>query len=105
MAPFGELGEQQGPIAGFDHLLEDFFEPLNLGAAGGKAGVHPLLLQGQGRGVADLLELGEQGQHLAVFLAQGRAGDRIEALLDGFVVKLFLLRGQAHPFAQFHLFG
>jgi hypothetical protein len=35
VAPLGELGEQQGPVARLDHLLEDLLEPLQLGAAGG----------------------------------------------------------------------
>ena len=103
--PFGELGEQQGPIARLDHLLEDLLQPLHLGAAGREAGIHPLLLEGQGGVVADLLELREQGQHLAVLLAQGGAGDRIEALLHRFGVKLLLLGAEAHPFAQLHLLG
>ena len=31
MPPFGELGEQKGPIARFDYLLEDLLQPLQLG--------------------------------------------------------------------------
>ena len=108
-APFGELGEQQGPIARFDHLFEDLLESLQLGAAIAEAAVAAgehgvgLFLESQGRVVADLLELGEQGQHLAVLLAQGGPGDGIEALFDCFVVELFLLWSQAHPLVELHL--
>ena len=110
VTPFGELGEQQGPIPRLDHLFENFLEPLHLGAAAGKAsgamgGSVGVFLEGEGGMVADLLELGEQGQHLAVFLTEGRAGNRIEAGFDRLVVELFLLGAEAHPFAQFHLLG
>ena len=107
--PFGELGEQQRPVARLDHLLEDLFEPLQLAAAAAEAAVAAgqrglgVFLQGQGRVVADLLELGEQGQHLAVLLAQRCPGDGIEALVDCLVVELLLLWSQAHPFVELHL--
>ena len=102
--PLGELGEQQRPIARLDHLLEDFLQALQLGAAAGEAGLHPLFLQGQGRVVADLLQSGEQGQHLAMLLAQRCPRDRIQAFVNSSVVELLLLGAQTHPFPQFHLF-
>ena len=59
MPPFGELGEQQGPIACFDHLIENFFQPLQLGRAAQEAIVHRPFAQGEGGMVADLFQPGE----------------------------------------------
>ena len=112
VAPLGELGEQQGPVARLDHLLEDLLQPLHLGAAGGKASRCPIadcrlrvLAKGQGGVVAHLLELGEQGQHLAVLLAERGTGDGIEALFHGAVVERLLLGAEPHPLVQLHLLG
>ena len=78
---------------------------MQLGGTAQEAIVHRSFAEGQGRVVADLLQPGEQGQHLAVALAAWGTGDGIEGVFDRFAVKGFLLLAQSHPFAQFHLFG
>ena len=53
--------------------------------------------------IADLLQAGEQCQHLAVPFAAGGLGNGIEGVFDGLGIERFLFLAQSHPFAQLHL--
>ena len=55
--------------------------------------------------VADLLQAGEQSQHLTMALSTRRPGNGIQGVFNGFAVQRFLLLAQPHPFAEFHLLG
>ena len=105
LAPFRELGKQQSSISSFHHLVKDFFEALQLHGPLEEILAGTLLLEGKGRVVADLLELGEQPQHLAMTFAARCARNGIQGVFNGFGIQRLLLFAQTHPFAQFHLLG
>ena len=69
-AELGVLGEQQRPLAGRQHLVQDLVEPLELARPAGQPAA---VAQEVRRVVADLLQLGHRGQHQAAPLdALGR---------------------------------
>ena len=54
--------------------------------------------------IADLFELGEQPQHLAVALAERCPLDRLQGVVDRLAVELGLLAAELHPFGELELF-
>jgi len=104
VAPAGELGEQQGAIPRFHHFFENLLKPLQLRRTAGEIGAHLLFPQQQRRVVANLLELGEQSQHLAVPLAERCPLDRLQGVVDSLAIQLGLLAAELHPFGELQLF-
>ena len=56
-APLGEVGEDQDPLAGGEHRVDDLLEP---GELAGATGQRPVVVLVGGRVVADLLERGDR---------------------------------------------
>ena len=63
LAPLGEVGEHQDPLAGGEHRLDDLLEPGQLARA---AGERPVVVLVGGGVVADLLERGDGGEDRAL---------------------------------------
>ena len=67
LAPLGEVGEDQDPLAGREHRLDDLLEP---GQLAGAAGERPVVVLVGGGVVADLLERGDGGEDRALLGAR-----------------------------------
>ena len=102
LAELGELGEAQHPVALGEDLVEDLLEPDDLAraAADGRAVVQQL-----GRVVADLLELGHRGQHVAAPLDALGVLDLLHHVVDDGLVERGLLGGEPVVLLDLDLLG
>ena len=78
LAPLGEVGEDEDPLAGREHRLDDLLEAGQLARA---AGERPVVVLVGGGVVADLLERGDGGEDRALLAARrpalGGVGDEV----------------------------
>ena len=88
MAELGELGEAQHPVALGQDLGEDLLEAHDLARAAPDRGA---VVQELGRVVADLLELGHRGEHVAPALDALRVLDLLHHVVDDRAVERGLL--------------
>ena len=93
LAPLGEVGEDQDPLAGGEHRLDDLLEPGQLARAPGE---RPVVVLVGGGVVADLLERGDGGEDRALLrLAAGLGGVGHQPVEHGLVEADLLGRHRA----------
>ena len=89
----GVLAEHHHRLALFDDLLGQLDEPVELAGATGERGLGVFVRDGGGV-VADLLELGDPGEHPAASRHAGDVGDLARHVLHHRLVERGLLTGQ-----------